>query len=210
MTIEQARAVVEERPHLHVSRDGSTKDGGLNRRMGERLIREISELDRPRIAETGTGLTTLLFLSLEPDVVISVSPAPELHDRTRVEARRRDIDLSPVRFVDDRSENALPLLALVEEVELDVGFIDGNHGWPAVFIDFCYLNRMLRPGGLMFIDDVQIYAVAQLVCLLRVQQPHYELVEAGPKMATFRKVLDLPYLPDWRMEPFITGNTATA
>ena len=210
MTIEQARAVVEERPHLHVSRDGSTKDGGLNRRMGSSSSGRSRTLDRPRIAETGTGLTTLLFLSLEPDVVISVSPAPELHDRTRVEARRRDIDLSPVRFVDDRSENALPLLALVEEVELDVGFIDGNHGWPAVFVDFCYLNRMLRPGGLMFIDDVQIYAVAQLVCLLRVQQPHYELVDAGPKMATFRKVLDLPYLPDWRMEPFITGNTATA
>jgi hypothetical protein len=210
VTIEQARAVVDERPHLHVARDGSTKDGGLNRRMGERFIAEISALDHPRIAETGTGLTTLLFLSLEPASVISVSPAPDLHERTRDEARRRGIDLSPARFIDDRSESALPFLALVEGVELDVGFIDGNHGWPAVFVDFCYLNRMLRPGGLLFIDDVQIYAVAQLVCLLRVQEPHYELVEAGPKMATFRKVLDLPYLPDWRMEPFLTGNTATA
>jgi hypothetical protein len=68
---------------------------------------------------------------------------------------------------------------------------------------------MLRPGGLMFIDDVQVYAVEQLVSLLREQQPHYEFVGMDSKMATFRKGLDLPYLPDWRMEPFITSNTAT-
>ncbi len=115
-----------------------------------------------------------------------------------------------MRFVDDRSETALPLLALVENVEIDAGFIDGNHGWPTVFVDFCYLNRMLRPGGLMFIDDIQIFAVAQLICLLREQTPHYEFVGIDSKMATFRKGLDLPYLPDWRMEPFITSNTATA
>ena len=210
MTTEQANAILDEHPFLHTDRHGKPKDGGLNRRMGDRFIEEISVLDRPRIAETGTGLTTLLFLSLDPSVVISISPAPELHERTRAEAAARGIDVRPARFIDDRSETALPLLALVEHVELDVAFIDGNHGWPAVFVDFCYLNRMLRPGGLMFIDDVQVYAVAQLVCLLKEQQPHYELVAAESKMATFRKGLDLPYLPDWRMEPFITSNTATA
>lgn len=210
MTIEQANAIIAERPHLHVARDGSTKGGGLNRPIGERFVHELSALDHPRIAETGTGLSTLLFLSLDPGTVISVSPAPDLHERTRAEAVARGIDLGPARFVDDRSETALPLLALVEKVELDAGFIDGNHGWPAVFVDFCYMNRMLRPGGLLFIDDVQIYAVGQLVSLLRQQQPHYEFVAIDTKMATFRKGLDLPYLPDWRMEPFITMNTTTA
>ncbi len=42
------------------------------------------------------------------------------------------------------------------------------------------------------------------------QQPYYELVRIDGKMAMFRKGLDLPYLPDWRMEPFITSSTATA
>ena len=144
-------------------------------------------------------------MSLDPGAVISISPAPELHERTRAEASH-GIDLGPARFVDDRRTASSRL----REVELDAGFIDGNHGWPAVFVDFCYLNRMLRPGGLLFVDDVQIYAVGQLVCLLRQQQPHYEFVAMDTKMATFRKGLDLPYLPDWRMEPFITSNTAMA
>jgi len=210
MTIEQAKSIVDDRPFLHRTRDGTPKDGGLNRKMGARFIAEISALDHCRIAETGSGVTTLLFASLDADPVISISPAPDLHERIREEGATRGIDLSSVRFVDDRSETALPLLALVEGIELDAGFIDGNHGWPAVFVDFCYLNRMLRQGGLMFIDDIQVYAVGQLVCLLREQTPHYELVSIDSKMATFRKGLDLPYLPDWRMEPFITSNTVTA
>jgi predicted O-methyltransferase YrrM len=176
--------------------------------MMERFIAELSKVERPRVAETGTGLSTLVFLSLDVGSVVSISPDPELHDRTRRVAEARGIDHEPARFINDRSETALPLLALVEGAEIEVGFIDGNHGWPTVFVDFCYLNRMLRPGGLMFIDDVQLYSVAQLVCLLRQQQPHYEYVGMDSKMATFRKALDKPYLPDWRYEPFITSNTA--
>ena len=210
MTIEQARAVVADLPYLHRTRDGVPKDGGMNSRMCERFIAELSVLEKPRIAETGTGVSTLVFLSLDPGSVISISPASDLHERTCTEAAARGIDVAPARFVDDRSESALPLLALVEGVEIDAGFIDGNHGWPAVFVDLCYLNRMLRPGGLMFIDDLQLYSVAQAVCFLRQQEPHYEFVGIDSKMATFRKVLDLPYLPDWRFEPFITSNTATA
>ncbi len=210
MTVEQARRILSDRPFLHRTRDDQPKDGGLNPPMGERFIKELTALDRPRIAETGSGLSTLLFLSLDPGAVISISPAPDLHERIRAEGATRGIAMETLRFVDDRSETALPLLALVEGVELDAGFIDGNHGWPAVFVDFCYLNRMLRPGGLMFVDDIQIYAVAQLVCLLREQTPHYEFVGIDSKMATFRKGIDKEYLPDWRMEPFITSNTATA
>jgi predicted O-methyltransferase YrrM len=210
MTIEQAQGILSDRPFVHHDRHGEPKDGGLNRQMGERFIAELSTIEKPRVAETGSGLSTLMFASLDAGLVISISPAPDLHERINAEAQGRGIDMSAVRFVDDRSETALPLLALVEGVEIDAGFIDGNHGWPAVFVDFCYLNRMLRPGGLMFIDDVQVYAVAQLVCLLREQTPHYEFVSIDSKMATFRKGLDLPYLPDWRMEPFITTNTATA
>jgi predicted O-methyltransferase YrrM len=210
MNVDLARALSADAPLLHVDRHGEPKHGGMNRQMGERFIQELSAMSGARIAETGSGVSTLIFLCLGASQVLSISPAPDLHERIRRAGEERGIDLGPLRFVDDRSETALPLLALVEGVELDAGFIDGNHGWPAVFVDFCYLNRMLRPGGLMFIDDVQIFAVAQLVCLLRQQTPHYELVAVEGKMATFRKGLGLDYLPDWRMEPFIVDNTATA
>jgi predicted O-methyltransferase YrrM len=207
---EQVEALMRDKPFLHVDRQGAPRDGGTNRPIAQRFVTELGAMDAPRIAETGTGVSTLIFLALAPASVISISPDPDLHERTRREAEARGIDLGPLRLVDDRSETALPLLALVEQVQIDAGFIDGNHGWPAVFVDFCYLNRMLRVGGLLFVDDVHLYPVAQLVGLLRQQQPHYELVAIDSrKMATFRKRLDTPYLPDWSMEPFLTMNTAT-
>lgn len=210
MNHELVQALLDDHPLLHRDRNGAPKDGGLTRGMARRFTEELTALDRPRIVETGTGLSTLLFLCLDPAQVISIAPAPDLHERALAEAEARGIDVSPLRLIADCSETALPLLALVEELEIDAGFIDGNHGWPAVFVDFCYLNRMLRPGGLMFVDDLQLFPVAQLVCLLRQQQPHYELVAIEGKMATFRKVLDLPYLPDWRMEPFLVASAANA
>ena len=127
--------------------------------------------------------STLVFLSLDPASVISISPAPDLHERTREEAIKREIDLAPARFVNDRSETALPLLALVESLEIDAGFIDGNHGWPAVFVDLWYLNRSCVQAG----DDIQIYAIAQMVCFLRQLQPHHQFVGIDSKMATFRR-----------------------
>jgi len=31
--------------------------------------------------------------------------------------------------------------------------VDGNHRFDAVFVDLYYLGRLLRPGGVMFLDD---------------------------------------------------------
>lgn len=209
MTEAQAWAIVKDRPRLHRGQGGVPKVGGLNRQVAERFITEIQKFDRPDICETGSGLSTLLFCCLDPGSVVSISPAPDLHERTLAEAEEREIDTEPLRFIDDRSERALPLLSLVEEHRLDVAFIDGNHGLPAVFVDFCYLNAMLRPGGLLFVDDIQVYAVAQLVGLLRDHEPHFEFVSIDGKMATFRKGPDLAYLPDWTLQPFVRNNTAS-
>jgi len=210
MSAELIQALLDDHPFLHRDRHGAPKDGGLTRGMARRFTEELSAFDRPRIVETGTGLSTLLFLCLDPAQVISISPAPDLHERALAEADSRGIDTGPLRLVADCSESALPLLALVEHLEIDAGFIDGCHGWPAVFVDFCYLNRMLRPGGLLFVDDLQLFPVAQLVCLLRAQRPHFEFVAVDGKMATFRKVVDHQYLPDWRLEPFLVASAANA
>ena len=89
-----------------------------------------------------------------------------------------------------------------------MGLIDGCHNWPAVFVDFCYINIMLEPGGTLFIDDVQLYSVSQLHQLLR-EQEEYEYVGLDGKFATFRKVLDSAFLPEWRSQPFIERNTVS-
>jgi predicted O-methyltransferase YrrM len=56
------------------------------------------------------------------------------------------------------SEIVLPLL-VAEATRFDFAFVDGNHRFDAVFVDLSYLGRLLRPGGVIFLDDYQLPGV---------------------------------------------------
>jgi Methyltransferase domain len=199
-----ARALIADPPRLHDWGRG-WEVGGMTGRIGERVIAELARFDSPRVIETGAGASTLLFCALEPAAVTSIAPDEGLRDRTLAAASERGISTDRLHFICDRSELVLPKLA--EEGDCyEAAFIDGSHNWPAVFVDFCYLNLMLPVGGVMFVDDVQLYSVAQLYNLLR-KQEEFEYVGLDDKMATFRKVLDHPWLPEWRSQPYIEENT---
>jgi hypothetical protein len=199
-----ARALIADPPRLHDWGRG-WEVGGLTGRIGERFITELARYDSPRVIETGAGASTLLFCSLEPAAVTTIAPDEGLRDRTLAAAAERRISTDRLHFICDRSELALPKLAAEGDC-YEAAFIDGSHNWPAVFVDFCYLNLMLPVGGVMFIDDVQLYSVDQLYNLLR-KQEEFEYVGLDDKMATFRKVLDRQWLPEWRSQPYIEQNT---
>jgi predicted O-methyltransferase YrrM len=60
------------------------------------------------------------------------------------------------------SEIALPRL-LAEGRRFDLAFVDGNHRFEGVFLDLLYLGRLVRGGGVIFVDDYQLPAVARAV-----------------------------------------------
>jgi hypothetical protein len=107
----------------------------------------------------------------------------------------------------DPSDPSNFLPAQPSQTTCEVAFIDGNHGWPSVFVDFCYLNMMMPEGALLFVEGVHVYACEQLLLLLQ-GQPEFELVSLVEKQATFRKTTKAKFLPDWRGEPFVLANTS--
>jgi hypothetical protein len=52
---------------------------------------------------------------------------------------------------------------LGEQRRFDLAFVDGNHRFDRVFVDLVYLGRLLRPDGVVFVDDYQLPAVARAV-----------------------------------------------
>jgi predicted O-methyltransferase YrrM len=60
----------------------------------------------------------------------------------------------------EESQAALPRL-LAEGRRFDLAVVDGNHRFDAVFVDLYYLGRLLRPGGIVFLDDYQLPGVAR-------------------------------------------------
>jgi hypothetical protein len=201
-----ARALLDEPPKLHDFGRGP-EVGGLNKHIGERIIAEVSRHNAPRIVETGAGASTLLLLCLEPQSLTSIAPDFGLHERILAEAGERKIPVDRLEFLNEQSELALPRL-FAQGYRFDVGLIDGSHNWPAVFVDFCYINMVMPAGGTLFIDDVQLYSVKQLYLLLS-EQPEYEHVALDGKFATFRKVIDCGFLPEWRSQPYIERNTVS-
>jgi predicted O-methyltransferase YrrM len=67
-----------------------------------------------------------------------------------------------VEFYAEESQIVLPRL-LAEGRELDLVFLDGNHRFEAVFCDLFYSGRLLRGGGIVFVDDTQLPGVRRAV-----------------------------------------------
>ena len=60
----------------------------------------------------------------------------------------------------EESQIALPRF-LDAARSFDLAFVDGNHRFDGVFLDLVYLGRLVRPGGIVFLDDYQLPAVAR-------------------------------------------------
>jgi predicted O-methyltransferase YrrM len=94
-----------------------------------------------------------------------LDPSPAAHTtyagvglRTLEEAGVR----SMVEFHEEESQIVLPRL-LEHARTFDVAFIDGSHRFEAVFLDLVYAARLVREGGVVFVDDAQLAAVRRSV-----------------------------------------------
>jgi hypothetical protein len=41
----------------------------------------------------------------------------------------------------------------------DLGFVDGDHRFEGVFLDLYYMTRLVRPGGVVVVDDMWMPSV---------------------------------------------------
>jgi predicted O-methyltransferase YrrM len=64
-----------------------------------------------------------------------------------------------VQHYGEESQIVLPRLVAEGRI-FDLAFVDGNHRFDRVFLDLIYLGRLVRPGGIVFVDDYQYPAIA--------------------------------------------------
>lgn len=62
-------------------------------------------------------------------------------------------------FIGEPSSIALARLA-ADAVTADAAFVDGSHRFHEVFVDLYFLRKLVRPGGLIILDDVAWPSVA--------------------------------------------------
>ena len=185
-------------PLLHTWDNGATwSTGGFNREIFEAIHPFVTE--GARILETGAGNSTIFFLLHKPSRLVSIAPETDLFNRIRSYCDQNSIDRSCAEVVVGRSEWILPRLA---NQQFDFVLLDGCHNWPVVFVDFCYGMAMLRKGGLLMLDDLQLHSVKELARMLN-EQPEFSLILQHTKAALFRKNADVRELPEWINQPYI-------
>jgi predicted O-methyltransferase YrrM len=89
-------------------------------------------------------------------------------------------------LVPERSQLALPRLVTEGRIA-DAAFVDGSHIFHNVFVDLFFLRELVRPGGLIILDDCQWPSVATAVRYFQVNarwQP--EPIGAPTRLRAYR------------------------
>jgi hypothetical protein len=77
-----------------------------------------------------------------------------------------------------------------------------------VMLDFFYINTMLKKGGFLLIDDLELHSVAELVRLLSYQTEDFRLAANLGKLQIFEKLTDAPQLGWWGTQPYVAALSA--
>ena len=101
-------------------------------------------------------------------------------------------------LVAERSQIALPRL-LGDGFVADAAFVDGSHIFHNVFVDLFYLRELVRPGGLIILDDCSYPPVATAARYFEVNTGwQLEPIASPTRLRAFR-------LPQRRTEPDFTS-----
>lgn len=87
--------------------------------------------------------------------------------------------------------------------ELDLVLVDGSHSFPLPFIDWFYAQGALRDGGVLVIDDVQIWTGRVLRDFLRAEPGWTPVAEWAGRVAAFTKGADAVAARMWRRQPYV-------
>jgi predicted O-methyltransferase YrrM len=110
--------------------------------------------------EVGVGASTVLFAAAGAWHT-AISPDPDEHRLVREYCERSGVDHSRVTSIVGSSKEVLPTV-LSRQRGLDLGFIDGDHCYPAPVIDWFYIARSLKPGGQLLLDGIVIPSAAEV------------------------------------------------
>ena len=97
-----------------------------------------------------------------------------------------------VEVIEEESQLALPRL-VAEGREFDLAFVDGDHRFEGVFLDLYFMTRLVRPGGVVVVDDMWMPAVRTAVAYVE------------KNMAATLEPEALPNAFRWRHRPLSRG-----
>jgi predicted O-methyltransferase YrrM len=166
---------------------------------GSELNRLVRASGAKKSLEVGLayGFSTIWILDALPEGGdhIAIDPFQESYWSGVGATQARRMPKRHFKVIEDYSIHVLSDLIRAGD-RFDFIFIDGNHRFDDVLVDFYLADQILAVGGIMALDDswmASIRTVANFVATNRAYEP---VCQRSPSMAVFRKLRDDDR--DWR------------
>ena len=92
-----------------------------------------------------------------------------------------------LNFQEDFSHAVLPRLVDKKE-KFDFVFIDGNHQFDGILIDFYYTDYLLNQGGYFMFHDTWMHSTQLVIAFIRKNRPDYKWIDSPLRnIAIFQK-----------------------
>jgi hypothetical protein len=163
------RLAVDQPKFHYVTEEGSRnlRECGVNLPAGDMSIAVtpgvltwIADHVRPGAvtAETGAGYTTVLLSALAGRHYCFTYDTLE---RDKITAYLPTVGIDPLRVTFHIGSTDQTLPAFCPDMPLDFAYIDGCHGYPFPALDWHYLDKHLRIGGMVGMDNVELRPVRE-------------------------------------------------
>jgi predicted O-methyltransferase YrrM len=193
--------LLQNPPLLHEDKSGKLISWQISDAVLDFLDKHITS--NSKSLETGAGLSTVLFADKGASHTCVV-PDLNLINRIRQYCHSHQISCEKIDFKSDISERILPCLKLDN---LDIVLIDGRHAFPSPFIDWYYTCEKLKIGGMMIVDDTQIWTGAVLKQFLLLE-PEWKLqADLSSKTAVFVKIKEYTHSKTWSDQLYISNKS---
>lgn len=179
---------------IYAEADSRLLQSAISPAEGEFLQALIRKHDYRRTIEVGCAFAlSSLFIcdalsgkSNASHVIIDPFQATEFENRGIRNLERAGFTF--FRLIEEVSELALPNLLRAGE-KFDLAFIDGYHTFDHTLLDFFYINRLIKIGGIIVVDDTNMPSVNRAVKYISTF-PCYRLVGAVNQRGWRRRVLN--------------------
>jgi predicted O-methyltransferase YrrM len=179
-----------------VTKDGKIRllgDHHISEEEGE-FIQKMIRDGRPRVSlEVGCayGISSLYIcealrqVNAEKHIIIDAYQR-EIFEGIGVDNLQRAGYADLIWFFETLSYRALARLT-EERVKIDFAFIDGQHTFDYVLVDFFLIDKLLRPGGVVILDDLWLPSIRS-VCRYVLLNLRYKCVGPSSRVSALRRL----------------------
>lgn len=195
------QALLKEMPSFHGQEQAGTKNWGLVGDVLDWIVQHVPP--NARTLETGCGYSTVAFSTVSQQHTV-ISPFSGEHELIKKWGVAHGRAMDHVAFLAQSSTTVLPGYQSTHPQPLDVVLIDGGHEFPVPFIDWYYTAELVRKGGYLMVDDVQLPTGYILKDFLMAETGRWAFVGQVRLTSMFRKVAESPVVQgiSWEDQPW--------